>query len=186
MYVNDTVFDQNKEKVDSAAQKLLFQIYMLFLKTSSLSVSLLEEIDAWQKIAQEAGYATEAENKYIQSSALNPLSFADRFRNLWNSASFSSAKADLEKLQKETGITEKDILSLADGSAELAALLSETGMSAQFAAACFNKVHDGADGFSAITEDAPALDRVLHGMDESLQKVKVSESAYDRAMEADD
>lgn len=59
-------------------------------------------------------------------------------------------------------------------------------MSAQFAASCFNKVCDGADGFSAITEDAPALDRVLHGMDESLQKVKVSESAYDRSMEADD
>ena len=125
----------------------------------------------------------------VQSSTSNnkyPISFADRFKNLWDSESFSSAKADLIKLQKEAGITEKDIQSLASENSELASLLNESGMSAQFAATCFNKMSNGADGFSSITEDALALDKVLHGMDESLQNVAASKSTYDKALEQDD
>lgn len=114
------------------------------------------------------------------------LSFKDKFQNLWDSSTFEDAKKDLAKLAKEAGITEKDIQSLASENSELASLINESGMSAQFAATCFNKMANGADGFSAITEDALALDKVLHGMDESLQNVAASKSTYDKALEQDD
>ncbi len=114
------------------------------------------------------------------------LSFKDKFQNLWDSSTFEDAKKDLAKLAKEAGITEKDIQSLASENSELASLINESGMSAQFAATCFNKMSNGADGFSAITEDALALDKVLHGMDESLQNVAASKSTYDKALEQDD
>ncbi|MCI9379181.1 MAG: phage tail tape measure protein, partial [Eubacterium sp.] len=114
------------------------------------------------------------------------LSFKDKFQNLWDSSTFEDAKKDLAKLAKEAGITEKDIQSLASENSELASLLNESGMSAQFAATCFNKMSNGADGFSSITEDALALDKVLHGMDESLQNVAASKSTYDKALEQDD
>ena len=114
------------------------------------------------------------------------LSFKDKFQNLWDSESFSDARKDLAKLAKEAGITEKDIQSLASENSELASLLNESGMSAQFAATCFNKMSNGADGFSAIEDDALALDKALHSMDESLQNVAASKSTYDKALEQDD
>lgn len=113
-----------------------------------------------------------------------PLS--DRFKNLWDSAAFQSAKDELSDLGKKAALTEKDILSLAEDNSELAAFLKDTGMSAQFAASCFNDICSRADGFSAITDDALALDQVLHGMDESLQNVAESKSEYDLAMQEDD
>ena len=128
---------------------------------------------------------------YVQTQASEgaedvALSFKDKFQNLWDSEPFSDARKDLAKLAKEAGITEKDIQSLASENSELASLLNESGMSAQFAATCFNKMSNGADGFSSITDDALALDKALHGMDESLQNVAASKSTYDKAMEQDD
>lgn len=126
---------------------------------------------------------------YVQTSVMEEtenLSYKERFQNLWDSSTFEDARKDLAKLAKEAGITEKDIQSLASENSELASLLTESGMSAQFAATCFNKMSNGADGFSAITDDALALDKVLHGMDESLQNVAASKSAYDKALEQDD
>ncbi|RKJ68925.1 hypothetical protein, partial [Roseburia sp. 1XD42-69] len=114
------------------------------------------------------------------------LSFSDRFQSLWDSEAFSDTRKELQKLSKEAGIAEDDLYSLARENEELASLLTKSGISAQFAAACFNQVCNGADGFSAITEDALALDQVLHGMDESLQSAAASKSAYDKAMEQDD
>lgn len=135
-----------------------------------------EEFSDWYELWIEKTNGTAEEN----------LTFKDKFQNLWDSDSFSDAKKDLAKLAKEAGITEKDIQSLASENSELASLLNESGMSAQFAATCFNKMSNGADGFSSITEDALALDKVLHGMDESLQNVAASKSTYDKALEQDD
>ncbi|MCI8281247.1 MAG: hypothetical protein HFI76_06045 [Lachnospiraceae bacterium] len=116
----------------------------------------------------------------------DPISFSSRFKNLWDSEIFSSARSDLISLSKEAGITGNDILSLAMENGALAALLKDSGISAQFAASCFNRVCNGADGFSAITEDALALDKVLHGMDESLESVSQAKSKYDKAISGDD
>lgn len=115
-----------------------------------------------------------------------PLPLSDRFKNLWDSATFQSAKDELSDLGKKASLTEEDILSLAQKNTELASFLEDTGMSAQFAASCFNDICSRADGFSSITDDALALDRALHGMDESLQNVAQSKSEYDMAMQKDD
>ena len=113
-----------------------------------------------------------------------PLS--DRFKNLWDSSTFQSAKEELSDLGKKAALTEKDILSLAENNSELATFLEDTSMSAQFAASCFNDICSKADGFSSITDDALALDQALHGMNGSLQNVAESKSEYDLAMQEDD
>lgn len=127
---------------------------------------------------------------YVQGSitegSMQGKPFSDRFQSLWDSEGFSSAQENLMKLSREAGITSKDILSLARENSELSTLLDESSMSAQFAATCFQRVCDGADGFSAITDDALALDQILHEMDGSLQMATASKSAYDKAMSQDD
>lgn len=128
----------------------------------------------------------QAEIEKSKEIADESLPFSTRFQNLWNSESFSDAQKDLAKLSKESGITANDILSLAKENEELASLLDESGISAQFAATCFQRVCNGANGFSAITDDAIALDQVLHEMDDRLQSVAVSKSAYDKAMGQND
>lgn len=130
----------------------------------------------------ELGYVQDS----ITEGSMQGKPFSDRFQSLWNSEGFSSAQESLMKLSREAGITSKDILSLARENSELSTLLDESGISAQFAATCFQRVCDGADGFSAITDDARALDQVLHEMDGSLQMATASKSAYDKAMSQDD
>ena len=154
----------------------------------------IEESEIFLKEGQTAARAfcdginanVEATEKMSNNMRELKNSFPDRFQTLWNSEDFSDAQKDLAKLSKESGITAKDILSLARENSDLATLLDESGISAQFAATCFQRVCDGADGFSAITDDARALDQVLHEMDGSLQGVAASKSAYDKAMEQDD
>ena len=164
-------FDQNAGK-NNAFDKLKES-------AGSCGVSVDELIDRLVKmgIVQDE-IAEEAQNI--------PKPFSQRFQDLWDSESFKDAREELQKLSKEAGITEDDLYSLARENEELSLLLDESGISAQFAATCFNQVCNGADGFSAITEDALALDQVLHGMDESLQSAAASKSAYDKAMEQDD
>ena len=154
-----------------------------FFKDNSINTQ--EEIDRLQEIAEAVDTATELKEQYLTIGE-ETKPFSQRFQDLWDSESFKDAREELQKLAKEAGITEDDIYSLARENEELSLLLDDSGISAQFAAACFNQVCNGADGFSAITEDALALDQVLHGMDESLQSAAASKSAYDKAMEQDD
>lgn len=116
----------------------------------------------------------------------NPISLSDRFKDLWDSESFKDAKENLEKLAKESKITADDINSLARENETLSGLLDESGMSAQFAAECFDSMSRGGKGFDAITNDALLLDQVLNGMTASLQHAKAAKSAYDEAMSKDD
>ena len=141
----------------------------------------VDSIESWDELIIKIEEYKESLNDINENKP-----FSKRFQDLWDSESFSDTKEELQKLAKEAGITEDDLYSLARENEELASLLTESGISAQFAATCFNRVCDGADGFSAITEDARALDQVLHGMDESLQSVAASKSAYDKAMEQAD
>lgn len=154
------------------------------------SINTTEEIDYWNKVTESANSAKEAVEMYNKAKGQNPDGITDswssKFKTLWNSEEFTEAKESLQDLAKEAGITEDDIDSLAKENEELATLLEESGMSARFAATCFNKMCTSGNGFSSITEDALMLDKVLHGMDESLQKVQASKSAYDKAMEQDD
>ena len=114
------------------------------------------------------------------------LSLSDRFKDLWDSESFKDAKENLEKLARESKITADDIISLARENETLSGLLDESGMSAQFAAECFDSMSRGGKGFDAITNDALLLDQVLNGMTASLQHAKAAKSAYDEAMSKDD
>ena len=124
--------------------------------------------------------------KEMEAIANEPISISDKFEQLWSSDPFTSAREELEKLSKESGITAENIQSLATENQDFAALLEETGISADFAATCFQRVCEGADGFSSITEDALALDEVLSVMDENLAAVAAAKSEYDKAMQEED
>lgn len=126
----------------------------------------------------EAARKVEAENASI--------SFGRKFENLWDTETFSNTRSELTRLAEESGITASEIQSLASENEDLAVLLEQSGMSAQFAAACFGKVCEGADGFSAITEDTLALDAALHSMDQSLKDAASSRSAYEDSLTAPD
>ena len=95
-------------------------------------------------------------------SVENNLSVSDRFKDLWNSEDFKDAKSDLLDLANESKVTAADINDLAKENAELSSLMTETGMSAQFVAKCFDTVCRGGSGFDAITSDALLLDNVLN------------------------
>lgn len=163
---------------DSAEQgKEAFQNLLKTTGTDTTDASLLVD-----KLV-ELGYVQKDLSE--ESSQLSD-SLSDSFQNLWESSSFSNARNDLEDLAEKAAITKDDITSLAKENAELAALLEDTGISAQLAASCFQAICTETDGFSSITEDARALDQVLHGMDESLRQVADSKSEYDLAMRGDD
>ena len=172
----DKAIEDTKKKFDGYDPTAFFKEH---------SINTQEEIDRWQEIAEAVDTATELKEQYLTIGE-ETKPFSQRFQDLWDSESFKDAREELQKLAKEAGITEDDLYSLARENEELSLLLDESGISAQFAATCFNQVCNGADGFSAITEDALALDQVLHGMDESLQSAAASKSAYDKAMGQDD
>ena len=172
----DKAIEDTKKKFDGYDPTAFFKEH---------SINTQEEIDRWQEIAEAVDTATELKEQYLTIGE-ETKPFSQRFQDLWDSESFKDAREELQKLSKEAGITEDDLYSLARENEELSLLLDESGISAQFAATCFNQVCNGADGFSAITEDALALDQVLHGMDESLQSAAASKSAYDKAMGQDD
>ncbi|WP_243119391.1 phage tail tape measure protein, partial [Roseburia sp. 1XD42-69] len=103
----------------------------------------VDSIESWDELITKIEEYKESINDINKNKP-----FSQRFKDLWDSESFKDAREELQKLSKEAGITEDDIYSLARENEELALLLDESGISAQFAAACFNQVCNGADGFS--------------------------------------
>lgn len=135
-------------------------------------------------MAQDQYDVASKELNRIKMMEKNP--FSDQFKGLWESDGFKNAREDLIKLSLSGKIATEDVQKLASENQELSNFLNESGMSAQFAAKCFDTMARGGDGFKAITNDALLLDKVLHGMDESLQHVNQSKSEYDKAMSSAD
>lgn len=85
-----------------------------------------------------------------------------QIKNLWTSDVFSSAREDLEKLAKQSGITSQDILELAENNEYLAYLLNDSGISATFLAEVLERMSEsGASALDNITERALELDSIL-------------------------
>lgn len=148
------------------------------------SIDTQEEIDRWNEIKEAANNAAKARKNYTNGDTKTPWS--SKFDTLWNSEEFTDAKESLQDLAKEAGITEDDINSLAKENEELATLLDESGMSSQFAAACFEKMCNGTGDFSSITDSALELDKALHGAESALLDAANAKTKYDEAMSKDD
>lgn len=102
---------------------------------------------------------------------------------LWNAESFSDTKKSIEQMANALdGITADNIDSLIEGSAELAALLEEDGMNAQFLANILQTEVTSGNGFDLITEDALKLNSALDGMKGRFDDVTEAKSRYDAAL----
>ena len=102
---------------------------------------------------------------------------------LWNAESFSDTKKSIEEMASSLdGITADNIDSLIEGSAELAALLEEDGMNAQFLAHILQTEVTSGNGFDLITEDALKLNSALDGMKGRFDDVTEAKSRYDAAL----
>lgn len=102
---------------------------------------------------------------------------------LWNAESFSDTRKSIEQMANALdGITADNIDSLIEGSAELAALLEEDGMNAQFLANILQTEVTSGNGFNLITEDALKLNSALDGMKGRFDDVTEAKSRYDAAL----
>lgn len=102
---------------------------------------------------------------------------------LWNAESFSDTRKSIEEMANALdGITADNIDSLIEGSAELAALLEEDGMNAQFLANILQTEVTSGNGFDLITEDALKLNSALEGMKGRFDEVTEAKSRYDAAL----
>ena len=102
---------------------------------------------------------------------------------LWNAESFGDTKKSIEEMASSLdGITADNIDSLIEGSAELAALLEEDGMNAQFLANILQTEVTSGNGFELITEDALKLNSALDGMKGRFDEVTEAKSRYDAAL----
>lgn len=102
---------------------------------------------------------------------------------LWNADSFSDTRKSIEQMANALdGITADNIDSLIEGSAELAALLEEDGMNAQFLANILQTEVTSGNGFDLITEDALKLNSALEGMKGRFDEVTDAKSRYDAAL----
>lgn len=110
-------------------------------------------------------------------------SIKGKLEELWGAESFSDTRKSIEEMASALyGITADNIYSLIEGSAELAALLEEDGMNAQFLANILQTEVTSGNGFDLITEDALKLNSALDGMKGRFDEVTEAKSRYDAAL----
>lgn len=144
--------------------------------------ALLGLADAYKTMAANTlttGKAWGVLNKNVTSAQKPFKQLQTQVKNLWNSDVFADARSDLVSLAKKTGITSSDIMDLAKDNIYLQAMLSETGVSAQYLAKIFENLSlYGNSAFNSITDDAIRVNAVLSEMEGPLQKVSLAYEKY--------
>lgn len=171
-----TVIDNLKKDIDfdengtMSAEGLVDSI----LSTSTYYQQFMEDLGSALKTA--SGEIEQYSNKIGQTLA-----------ELWNSEDFSDTKKKiLELAQSLDGITADNIKDLISDSAELAAVLDEDGMNAQFLAHILQTEAMGGDGFALITDDALTLNEALEGLTGRFGEVTDAISRYNSAISVDE
>lgn len=145
-------------------------------------VALLGLADAYKTMATNTlttGKAWGVLNKNVTSAQKPFKKLKTQVNNLWNSDAFADARSDLVDLAKKTGITSADIMDLAENNIYLQAMLSETGVSAQYLAQIFESLSlSGSSALDSITDDAIRVNAVLSEMEGPLQKVSLAYEKY--------
>lgn len=141
-----------------------------------LDIVVNQGVTSWDDI-------TAALDKF--STKLNPAAakIKDSLQDLWNSENFKESKSSLlEMADALDGITPSDIEELAKESEELAAILKEDGMNAQFLANILQTVAKGGDGFELIAGFALDLNSALEGLAGRFDEATEAKVRYDKAM----
>lgn len=135
-------FDNLKNEYDNAistAKDKFGQDETSFFKTNSINTT--DEINSWNKIAESASNATEAEKLYLeQGKRITPLDFTTLFSSL-----------PTDKIEEYVSLLESDALTSNNISAfsELNDIMTQTGTSAEDS---IKAIKDFADGFTISTD----------------------------------
>jgi len=154
-----------------------------------------EDLEIAYKLTVEQGITSwddlkVALNEYNSEQAVakrRAEELGNSIRMLWNSESFTDAKSELLSLLNSLGeITPDKIEELAGSSSELAYILEQDGMNAQFLSVILQSMASGGDGISLITAEALALNKALDGMVDEFDKVAGAKAKYDAAMSVEE
>ena len=147
----DKAIEDTKKKFDGYDPTAFFKEH---------SINTQEEIDAWQKIAQGARDAAEAEKKYIQGSALNKNPFS--FDQAW-ADSFTSENGEVRELGNThlelavKGRLTVDTFNEADSTDYFKGL----GISADEAVLKINKLVDASSQLSSMSSQLSSMAEAL-------------------------
>ena len=127
--------------------------------------------------------AIEEYNNSQSVAARKTSELQTKISTLWRSDDFADAKSELVAMAKTVdGITPDAIEELASESEELASILAEDGMNAEFLSVVLQNMSLGGDGISLVTQEALALNKALEGMIGEFDKVSEAKARYDAAM----
>lgn len=152
------------------------------------------EVVALQNAYVDLANQTKSTNKYtallnkgVTSTAKPFAKIKKQISNLWNSDVFSDARSDLVALAKNSGITAKDILDLAEDNEYLQAMLDESGVSAALLAQSFEGLSlSGSGALDGITEDAIRVNTILSEMDAYVKSYNDSYQKYQSTLGANE
>lgn len=150
-----------------------FQLaYEIYLETGGALTSIAQ----YEAAMDEARGTTE--------KLLSPTeNLQSKLQELWDAEGFADSRKELVKLSKSLdGIDEKDIEALATEGSVLAEVLEEDGMNAKFLASILQKVAEGEDGLSLITDEMLELNKALEGAAGMFDKVTAARQRYNDAL----
>lgn len=154
------------------------------ISAEGLVDSILSASTYYQQFAEDLGDSLETASGKIEQYS-NKI--GQTLAELWTSEDFSDTKKEIFELaQSFDGITADNIKDLISDSAELAAVLDEDGMSAQFLAHILQTEAMGGDGFALITDDALTLNEALEGLKGRFGEVTDAISRYNSAVSVDE
>lgn len=154
------------------------------MSAEGLVDSILSTSTYYQQFMEDLGNSLDAASGEIEQYS-NKI--GQTLAGLWASENFSDTKKQiLELAQSLDGITADNIKYLISDSAELAAVLDEDGMNAQFLAHILQTEAMGGDGFALITDDALTLNEALEGLTGRFGEVTDAISRYNSAISIDE
>ena len=120
---------------------------------------------------------------YDRLYAAMQSTYKDKLTSLWSSKDFEETKTSLIAMAKTVnGISADTIIRLAEESDELAELLYQDGISAEFLANILEHEALGGEGFELLTENALKLNTALEGMTRCFDEVTEAKARYDAAL----
>ena len=134
----------------------------------------------------DAEYNLKKLEKELKRNESEAAKFGKQFDALMESDDFKNSLDDLKKLAVQSKITGTEIQNLANENETLSQLLEESGISAEFAASCFQSFIEGGKGFGLITEQTIKLDKAVHELADELKQTSDAYAKYEAIMNADD
>lgn len=190
-YINQLITDVSKSKKNWTSEDLLkLDAEGLEIEGQKIKGLIADIGETAEKTAQSMHYMgtdgayREAYNQYYTAMA---NAYKTNFRESFESDSFKNTKKKLEEFAKTAnGITGDNIEQLAADSADLANMLAQDGMNANWLANIIQSELSGGEGFDLITDDALKLSTAIEGMAGQWDELSAARSRYEQATKVEE